>query len=331
MKHSLQITIASLLALLCVGFVHAQEENALDNGRQIVDGAQGIAEALQNGYTTPMRIVGSKGNASADIGIDTVRYEREGANNGFVVCNAHVDLQIPFAIEDGEESTKINFKGAVVLAGDESSKLSLETEVPPIVLVRDKISLHIIADEQTFVSFGCDGIEQIGLHGEFIFDPNFLIPASGNAADTVKASFQTVVADWDDLLLDVNFNSPFKISGGGDFVFAINNVVVDFSTQSNVPEFTFPSGYETAFPDNDVNLWTGFAIKEIAVTPPSEISELGEESRPFEYSISNMLIDELGLTGAFMAMRAPRVASSAAANSGLNISIDTLECQACRY
>ncbi|MCL2329397.1 MAG: hypothetical protein FWC39_12910 [Bacteroidetes bacterium] len=322
MKRHLQITIATIFALLSVGFVHAQEENALDKKGQYADQALDIIDAFKNGYTTPMRIVGSKGNASVDIGIDTVRYVRKGKNE--VSLDAHINLQIPFAIEDGKESTKINFKGTgLPLAGGGSSKIYMETNLPPLVLLEEKISLRFIADENTFVTFGCDGIEEIGLNGEFIFDPKFIEPAENNTNDTVKASFQTVVADWDDLLFKVDFNGPFKISGGGDFVFVIEDVVVDFSTQSNVAGFTFPIGYKTAFPDNDVNLWTGFAIKKIAVTPPSEITELGGESRPFTYEVSNMLIDELGLTGAFMAMREPQLASGES-NSGLNLSIDTI-------
>lgn len=321
MKKYFQTTILFLCTLFSFGL--QAQENALPDGlMQLQNIIDANADGLTKGFTMPMRITGSQGNTSVDIGIDTFRYVRNGNNEGKVTFSAHVDLQIPFAIEDGKESTKIKFWGEnLILAGEGgSSRLHLEVGLPPITLQKDKIWLRLGKD--SYVDFTCDGIEAIGLSGDFIFAPNFLIPASGNPADTVKAHFDVKIADWDDLMMGVTFNRPFKISGGGDFIFAVDGVVVDFSTQSNVPGFTFPVGYETGFTEKDVNLWTGFAIKKIEITPPQEIGKLGG-GRPFTYSVSDMLIDEWGLTGAFLAARASLIASDNN-NSGLNLSIDTI-------
>ena len=321
MKQYLQATILALCTLFCFGFVQAQE-NAMPDGltylQNLVDQN---ADGIINGYTMPMRITGSKANSSIDIGIDTVLYVRNGENSGKVSFSAHAFLQIPFAIEDDKESTTIKFRGEnLILAGEGTSIMHLEVGLPPIAILRDKMWLRV--GQESYVRFTCDGVEAIGLQGEFIFAPDFLIPDSGNPADTVKATFNIEVADWDDLMFGVTFNRAFKIPGGGDFTFQVGGVVVDFSTQSNVSGFTFPAGYQTGFTSEDANLWTGFAIKEITVTPPQDIENLGE-SRPFTYKISDMLIDEWGLTGSFMAMRAP-ASSSGGSNSGLNLSIDTI-------
>jgi hypothetical protein len=306
--------------LFITGFAQTEPENAKPDGltqlQNLVD-----VNALQNGYTMPMRIVGSKSNTSIDIGIDTIRYVRQGETSGIVSFDAHVDLQIPFALEDGKESAKVKFKGKnLTLAGKgSSSRLSLEAGLPPITILKDKISLQL--GQNSYVDFTCDGVEAIGLEGAFIFTPGFLIAVSDNPNDTVKATFSVRVADWDDLMFAAEFNHPFKISGGGDFIFDIDDLVVDFSTVTNAPGFVFPTGYQMPF--EDANMWTGFALKEITIRPPQEIDKL-ENNRKFTYRISHMLIDELGLTGSFMAMRAPQNNTGGDTNSGLNFSIDTV-------
>lgn len=281
-------------------------------------------------YTTPIRVTGSSKdkNTSVDIGIDTIRYVRGTAEQEQVSFDAHVDLQVPFAVEEGMENTKIKFKGKnLILSGEGSSILWMETSLSPITIQEDKIKLSI-SKEGTFVQFNCNGVEKIGLTGDFIFHPDFLIPVSSSdtndvKVDTVKAHFSTEVGDWDDLLLQVTFNTPFKVKGAGDFIFEVGDAIVDFSTQSNAPDFTFPSGYEFPFEGDDMVAWTGFALKSLIVTPPSEISKTGEASNPFTFSISDMLIDEQGLTGSFMAMRKAQLNASSM-NSGLNMSIDTI-------
>jgi len=322
MNQHLKTIFIALCTLFAFGLARAQGDNAVssseDKLKQLFDDA---LDGFTNGYTTPMRIIGSKANSSVDIGIDTIRYTREGADGakGEVTFDAHVDLQIPFAIEDGKESTKINFKGRNLnLVGGGESKLSLETELPPITIFENKISLQL--GQESYVTFDCDGIKVIGLKGAFIFDKEFIKPAAGCSHTEVRAEFDIKVADWDDLMFKANFTCPFEISGGGGYVFEVKDLVVDFSTQTNVPGFTFPAGYETGFEDD--NIWTGFALKEIKITPPSEIDELDNGGkRDFSYKISDMLIDRFGLTGSFLATRAPNQGGK---NSGLNLSIDTI-------
>jgi len=133
-----------LLALFSCNFVRAEEEeNALpDPLAQLQNTLDASLNSFRDGYTTPMRIKGSKGNASVDIGIDTVRYIRSGENgeNGKVSFDAHINLQIPFAIEDDKKSTKINFKGKdLSLVGGGSSTLSMEVDLPPITILKNKI------------------------------------------------------------------------------------------------------------------------------------------------------------------------------------------------
>ena len=333
MKHTLRTAFAALLALFFANLAYA--DNALQgDGQQILNQIDDLITAFENGYSTPMRIVGSQSNTSVDIGIDTIRYVRKISDTDSEVSfDAHAKLQIPFAIEEGNTSTKIEFEGEnLILAGTGTSVMRLKIGLPLIPIQKDKIWLRLGGN--TYVKFNCAGVEAIGLEGEFLFSKSF-IEAASNPNDTVRAVFNIEVADWDDLMFTVNFKDSFKIKGCGDFVFTIKDAIVDFSTVSNAPNFTFPAGYDTGFLQGDENLWTGFALKELSITPPNEMKELGLENsnestnvesgkRRFGFKISNMLIDEWGLTGSFMASRAPLTQSGDDQNSGLNLSIDTI-------
>ncbi len=324
MNQHFKTVLIALCTLLTFGLARAEEENAISGSEKKLEQLfEKAIDGYTNGYSTPMRIIGSEGNSSVDIGIDTIRYIRKGADGaqGEVSFDAHVDLQIPFAIEDDKESTKIKFSGENLnLAGTGSSTLHLETGLPPVTILKDKVSLQL--GEDSYVRFNCNGEEAIGLSGAFIFDEKFIQPAGKDSKVPVKAEFRVEVGDWDNLMFEATFNQPFQITGGGGYTFTVKKVVVDFSTQENVPNFTFPAGYETGFTDGTGELWTGFALKEITVAPPAEIDSLDNGGkRDFTYQISDMLIDEHGLTGAFLATRTPNEGGK---NSGLNLSVDTI-------
>ena len=312
MKHNLRTVFVTLLALLSVSLAHAQL-NAL--------------EGWTNGFTMPMRITGSDKNTSVDIGIDNIRYSRSTTINvaDSVVFDAHAKLQIPFA----QGSPEIEFTGSYWRAlssnGVPSSGGELVGKIPSnlqrITIHENKLWMRL---ETAGIEFDCDGVKSINLTGAFIFAESFIQPAN-SGEQQVEATFNITVADWDALIFKVTFPKPFKVKGCGDFLFTVTDAVVDFSAQTNADDFEFPQGYDTGFLGGDETLWMGFALKKLTVTPPPEINELdGKETEAcrFTFTAYDMLIDESGLTGSFMASRCYN--SNSDNSSGLNVYIQTV-------
>lgn len=111
----------------------------------------------------------------------------------------------------------------------------------------------------------------------------------------LTASFELPISDLNDVLIVAGIDNPFKVKATEDVIYIADQMVLDFSTSRNAADFQFPKGYTSPFAEEDINYWTGFAIKTLSVDLREQFPEL-----PIEKAAAyNMLIDETGVSGWF--------------------------------
>ncbi len=168
------------------------------------------------------------------------------------------------------------------------------------IKIADSTSL-IFKKNGTYVEWGCNGFEQLGLNCEVIFDRNFIVPENpdGTIDSTgaqVTTQFQTAVQSWDELVIDISI-SPFQFRKLKGFGFYVTNAVFDFSELMNSPNIIFPTGYMTpSMPEPNSPFWQGFFLKQMQIKLPPEFKNNNSNERIY-FEASNILIDELGFTG----------------------------------
>ncbi len=257
-----------------------------------------------NRYTTPVRLIHGTGQAGLTLSIDSLRSTRTSPEEGggSVVFDAWAEFQLPLSMFNGaDEVTRIRFKGAnLPLSGSSAvtSRLGLDLSMMSgefrIPLYQNKV--YMVIDEASYVEISCNGFEEMRLKGYFEFDDSFIYTEGGGK---VKAGFDLVFKDVEDMLFAIRFEQPFKLKGAGDFLFTVQDAVVDMSTIRNAEGFVLPNGYSSGFPVDDASYWTGFSLKALEVQFPDELS-FSEEGN-MSLNAYNMLIDEYGLTGWFSA------------------------------
>jgi len=192
----------------------------------------------------------------------------------------------------------------------------------------NKITL-IGTNNNTYVSFDCDGFKEMSIDGQVTFSPSIMTrdrnpgvlraPAStstlagGNttpppptsvsgaastlAGEAVTASFQTKIQKWGQLLVEVSL-PPFQISSLKGFTFTLSTAVLDFSETANSGGMIFPPGYEAKhLAPGNVALWEGLFVKEFTVYFPTGFKSK-EGSRSY-LQANNLIVDHAGISGNF--------------------------------
>ncbi|WP_157491675.1 hypothetical protein [Flammeovirga sp. SJP92] len=187
---------------------------------------------------------------------------------------------------------------------------------------------------QTYVNFGCDGYQGMGVEFDVVFNRELIRPATeeGDVIPNgqIRAKVATQIESWDDLYLEVNL-PMFRMGEKNDrgFVFKAENVVYDQSEITN-GSVVFPEGYEsTDFIEGNQNLWKGFYIKSAVVMMPSDFDKVRKEQAENDknsttekteeqqkaddkalaganknrtsFRVNGLIIDKNGLTGNFQA------------------------------
>lgn len=123
-------------------------------------------------------------------------------------------------------------------------------------------------------------------------------PQTATSKDSmIKATFDVMISDLEDIVIELGIGQKFKVKGTGDVVYQVTGMVADMSTVRNADNFEFPQGYKSPFPDGDKNYWTGFALKLVEVDLSDEVDCLDK----LTFKAYNMLIDETGFSGWFSA------------------------------
>ncbi len=171
-------------------------------------------------------------------------------------------------------------------------------------------------DLGTYVKIDCDGFVEMGVEADVFFSREWIIPVDNkdNPKPTgrVKGHIQTVVNDWQNLLVEINLPN-FAPTDYPNIAFNLSTAVFDFSDFRNSPNVVFPAAYaqQQLLPGN-ANLWRGVYIRNLELSLPKEIKEKGcvattaptppsgsgtgmlllDETGTYAYGLDNMLNDK---------------------------------------
>lgn len=121
------------------------------------------------------------------------------------------------------------------------------------------------------------------------------------------------------VVTEVCFSSPFELVKLPGFKFMVDEAVVDFSDLKNANGFKFPDNYwdSEGLGLNELN-WTGFFLKKLKVLFPNELTLKDAENKETIIEASNVLIDDYGFTGTFVA---ENIMNKDFGSSGANLTI----------
>lgn len=223
------------------------------------------------------------------VAIDSAFFHPNGA-----YFNAYTAFDFPGTTEKVAFAAKriqFNPKGVV---GGTMARLQLVSE--HLLSIGPKTQLYLPANGLNYVEWDCNGFQSLHLQGEFRFSGDLLVPDSSTSLTPyVSARFEIHANDIYNVITQVSF-SPFSVRGLKDFVFQINQAVVDLSDFANSPGMVFPTNYANVY-GSDLNLWRGFYVKEFTIKLPPEINR--SEGAPISLTAQHLIIDDAGVSGIF--------------------------------
>lgn len=263
-----------------------------------IDSAKNFITSLNDktGFQLPVGISKTVGGLNYDIGIYAIRLKPS---------YAEIDVFMRFAIpQNGKtlvfHATGIKFSKAGGIIGD--AKLQLAGDYA-INFNGDKGQLvlkgGIGGTGSTYVRMDCDGFREMSLDAEVRFSRDLLLPEDGNGAvkdGNVVGTFQTVINDWNDLLVQLSLPN-FQVAGLTGFGFSLKDAVFDFSDTRNAPSVIFPKGYSVESDASLANLWRGIYVRQLSVRLPSHFKNKQNTSTTF--TATDLLIDHQGVSGIF--------------------------------
>lgn len=232
------------------------------------------------------------------------------AVNRFALHTASTELGVyaKAVIPQGTEGKRrVLFFGAEGIRGTHSGgligelKLSLlhDVEIPfsggnmSVVLKGHALSkTRGVSESDTYMTVSCDGFQSLSLDAEVLFPKSLLVPADAGQPQ-VRGHFRTVVTSWDDLLVSVDLPS-FQIKGLKDYIFSLEGVSLDLSSQRNDDKLHFPEEYQRQYMPEEAVLWRGVYANKVSVTLPQAFSRAS-------FSARGLIIDDYGVTGLFAA------------------------------
>ena len=232
------------------------------------------------------------------------------AVNRFALHTASTELGVyaKAVIPQGAEGKRqVLFFGAEGIRGTHSGglvgelKLSLlhDVEIPfsggnmSVVLKGHALSkTRGVSESDTYMTVSCDGFRSLSLDAEVLFPKSLLVPADAGQPQ-VRGHFRTVVTSWDDLLVSVDLPS-FQIKGLKDYIFSLEGVSLDLSSQRNDDKLHFPEEYQRQYMPEEAVLWRGVYANKVSVTLPQAFSRAS-------FSARGLIIDDYGVTGLFAA------------------------------
>ena len=298
-----------------------------------------VTDLLENGvaYAMPVTLPYlDNSSLGLRISFDSLRFVRGGKPSGEgdkTLVDVDAKFNFPFATSS-DGSHIVHFHGKdIVLEGDKSpSRISLLSD-HKIDLMKDKIGVVItkefprnpkmlgdnkVSGDGTWVEFDCDGVRDMCLCGYFTFSNTF-ITAATNPSDTVKAYFSFMYSSG--MIAKVSFSDSFKVKGCGDFIFNVQDAIVDLSAERNANGFSLPAGYMDETERLDENTWSGFFLSKLAVTFPENLNFNDDPTQKPTLEVKNVLIDDYGFTGDILLRK---VLEKKSDNGGLAISLDSV-------
>lgn len=241
----------------------------------------------------PIAITKPVGGRNYTILLDNISIN---ANTGGTL-NAYLILPAPSGVgKDSVVFQALNIPFTPGGADYNNAKLTLKCEAP--MRLSDIAQLKLLAGNQTYIEWDCNGFSKLNLAAEIEFCRNVLVPYDGEslqpAPDSVrlKATLSTYITAWDDFTMGVNFSHPFGLSEEGGFLFRVNDAYIDMSSTKTPADLNFPENYPFASA-GDRNLWKGFYMKQFSIYLPQE---LDQSRAPRGLSLTDMIIDDAGVS-----------------------------------
>ncbi len=217
-----------------------------------------------------------------------------------------------FSLYFGSPNIKFTKEGGFV--GDVT--LGLYNDVA--ITIKDKKSALVLrAYEEglnglplgTYVTIDCDGFKEMAVKADLIFSRDWIVPVDNNgevlATGRVTGNFQTILTDWNDLLID-NLTLPnFALASFDDIAFNVTNAVFDFSDFRNGQNVNFPPLYaqQNLLPGN-ANLWRGVYIENVEIVLPKQFTLKNcnaSNNCRVKVGANDLLIDPNGVSAEFYA------------------------------
>lgn len=258
----------------------------------------------------PIGINKTIGTTSYTLGISNAKFTPE-----YTEFTAFVRIIIPQADENGRmkelffgaNNIKLSHKGGLVgdtnlvLLGDFPIKLAGGNSL--LVLKGGMDMATGVIENKTYVTIDCSGFKELGITADIEFSRNIMEPIGADnkiilGNQRVKASFKTIVSNWNDILAEVTlpkFQSPkFK-----DFIFEVKNAVFDFSDIRNSSNINWPKDYQKDFlvPGNE-NLWKGLYVNNLTIILPENFKKKSSTER-ITFIAKDLLVDNVGVSGNF--------------------------------
>ncbi|MDY6374266.1 MAG: hypothetical protein SPK61_05700 [Bacteroidales bacterium] len=280
----------------------------------IEDALQALQDVTENGHfvsslkpsdtenRTPMGLRHTMGNVTVTLAVSNIKNMKEYCAMDiyariFIPSRDEAALSDSTALMFGAEGIKISYDGDIV--GDARLLLLQDLRIP---IINHNASITLRAND-TYATLSCQGVTKFGLAADVEFPTTLITIADedGNATgEPVKTSFAIDIDNWEEWLVSINL-PRFSVNGLNGYSFACENVIFDYSANKN-GNMMFPKAYRNGFIANlpDINMWEGFYAERILVSIPSHFSG-GDSGRHLSFSANNLLIDDNGISGAFIA------------------------------
>lgn len=268
--------------------------------------------------TLPIGVKKEIGTITYTLGISQARITPE-----YTEVTAFVKIMIPQLDAQGNQkqlffganNIKLSHKGGIY--GDANLVLLGDIPIPinggnSMVVLKGGFDMQTgnVAD-LTYVTIDCGGFKELGITADVLFPRSMLEPVGSNynviTDEDIKVTgyFQTIVSDWNDILVEVSL-PPFQLtkegsadgSGKAGLIFELNTAVFDFSDIRNSPNVVFPNEYQQYLIPGNEQLWRGVYVNTLTVVLPKQFKKRGSEER-IVFQASHLLIDGMGVSGIF--------------------------------
>ena len=155
----------------------------------------------------------------------------------------------------------------------------------------------------TYLQFGCDGFEKLGVDADLLFSREWVVPFNPatnklNVNGRVFGNFKTELTDLEDWVFDISINN-FIIPQCDRIGWNIDNAVFDFSETKSVFNFPLPELAYNPLDDGflvDIESWKGVKIDMISMQWLDTIAKSTKTSFP-SLSGQSIVIDHNGFSG----------------------------------
>ena len=223
------------------------------------------------------------------FGADDIKFSHQGGIYGDAKLTLLGDVSIPLSSSQTD-----------TISGNET-----------LLVLRGGFDMHSgNLQNKTYVTVDCGGFKELSINADILFSRNLIEPVDNNNQVIsnpnvrVTGHFETIASSWDDILASVTL-SRFQITkaqtsatGKGGFIFDVGTAIFDFSDIRNHPNMNFPPEYNTYLISGQEQLWRGVYIANAQVILPEQFKKKNSSNR-IVFSVSDLLIDNLGVSGEF--------------------------------